>query len=112
MQQYDPTDIAGNEQVRRERTKQQRTEHYLVNEDMKWLMGSKRGRRITWRILERAGIFRSSFTGNNETFFKEGMRNVGLALMAQIHEACPESYTLMVKEQNEHRNDNDDSSSS
>lgn len=109
--QYDPTDTAGNEQVSRERKKQQRTEHYLVNEDMKWLMGSKRGRRIIWRILERAGIFRSSFTGNAETFFREGMRNVGLSLLSQIHEACPENYTLMVKEQNEHRTDSDASSS-
>lgn len=107
--QYDPTDIAGNEQARRDRSKQQRTEHYLAREDMTWLMGSKRGRRIVWRILERTGIFRSSFTGNSETFFREGMRNVGLVLMAQINEACPESYTTMVKEQNEHRS-NDDTS--
>lgn len=106
---YDPTDIAANEQVRRDRSKQQRTDNYLANEDMKWLMGSKRGRRIVWRILERTGIFRSSFTGNSETFFREGMRNVGLVLMAQINQACPESYTTMVKEQNEHR-DNDDAS--
>jgi hypothetical protein len=106
---YDPTDLAGNEQAQRDRAKQQRTEHYLASEDMKWLMGSKRGRRIVWRILERTGIFRSSFTGNSETFFKEGMRNVGLVLMAQINEACPESYTTMVKEQNDHRS-NDDAS--
>lgn len=100
---YDPTDLAGNEQAQRDRSKQQRTEHYLAGEDMKWLMGSKRGRRIVWRLLERTGIFRSSFTGNSETFFREGMRNVGLVLMAQIHETCPDSYLTMVKEQNEHR---------
>lgn len=105
--QYDPTDIAGNEQAQRDRKKQQRTEHYLAGEDMKWLMGSKRGRRIVWRLLERTGIFRSSFTGNSETFFREGMRNVGLALMAQINEACPESYMNMVKEQNGPSSDDD-----
>jgi hypothetical protein len=106
--QHDPFDIVGQEQNKRDREKQLRTENYLANEDMKWLMGSKRGRRIAWRILERTGIYRSSFTGNSETFFREGMRNVGLVLMAQIHEACPESYTLMMKEQYDRSNSTSD----
>jgi hypothetical protein len=75
-------------------------------DDIKWLMGSRRGRRIVWRLLERTGVFRSSFTGNSETFFREGMRNVGLMLMAQINEACPEQYTQMVQEQRENANRN------
>lgn len=112
MKSHDPFDIVGHEQTEREREKQQRTAAYLAAEDMKWLMGSRRGRRIAWRILDRTGIYRSSFTGNSETYFREGMRNVGLMLMAQIHEVCPESYTLMMKEQNERNSSNSDDGTS
>jgi len=30
--------------------------------DYKWLMSSKQGRRIVWRMLEQSGIYRSSFS--------------------------------------------------
>jgi hypothetical protein len=109
---HDPFDLAGQENDKREREKKLRTDAYLAAEDMKWLMGSKRGRRIAWRILERTGMYRSSFTGNSETYFREGMRNVGLMLMAQIHEVAPESYSLMMKEQNDRSNNSNDDGTS
>jgi len=67
-----------------------------------WLMGNKRGRRIMWRLLEKTGVYRCSFTGNSTTFFNEGQRNVGLMLTAQIHEHAPDAYALMLKERREH----------
>ncbi len=67
-------------------------------EDWKWLMSSKQGRRIAWRLLERAGVYRTSFTGNSETFFREGMRNMGLTIISDIHAHAPEAYALMVTE--------------
>lgn len=67
-------------------------------EDLKWLMSDKRGRRVMWRLLETAGVYRSSFTGNSETFFREGQRNVGLKLLAEIHEHCPDAFVMMLKE--------------
>ena len=67
-------------------------------EDFKWLMGNKQGRRFVWRMLEKAGVFRSTFRLNNEMAFLEGMRNMGIILMADIHELCPEKYHVMVKE--------------
>ena len=70
--------------------------------DFKWIMSNKRGRRFIWRLLEKAGVFRSSFTGNSETFFREGARNIGLQVLAMVHEHTPESYTLMLSEQKEH----------
>lgn len=66
--------------------------------DIKWLMSSKQGRRVMWRRLERAGVFRTSFTGNSETFFKEGMRNMGLLDIADITTHAPEGYALMLTE--------------
>lgn len=104
---YDPTDIEG--QRRKQRHADEKSRHLaaVAVEDFQWLMKDKRGRRIVWSLLERTGVFRSSFTGNSETFFREGQRNVGLFLMAQIHEACPEQYAVMLQEQktNDRRDD-------
>lgn len=69
-----------------------------ATEDLKWLMGHRPGRRIVWRLLDRAGVYRTSFTGNSTTFFNEGARNVGLSLLSEIHEVCPDAYVLMLKE--------------
>lgn len=68
--------------------------------DIEWLMLSVQGRRIVWRLLEITGVYRSSYTGDNDTFFKEGARNVGLILMADIQRIAPDQFTLMLKEHN------------
>lgn len=107
MQPHDPFDLVGNDEQKAKREKAQRLDAYLSDEDMKWFMGAKRGRRIAYRILDRSGVFRSSFTGNSETFFREGMRNVGLILLNQIHEVVPESYVLMMKERNDRSSSSD-----
>lgn len=67
-------------------------------DDLRWMMSDKRGRRVMWRLLETTGVYRSSFTGNSETFFREGQRNVGLKLLADIHENCPDAFVTMLKE--------------
>jgi len=62
-------------------------------------MSSKRGRRILWRLLDRAGVFRLSFNTNAMAMaFAEGNRNEGLRYLALIHTLCPELYPTMVKE--------------
>lgn len=109
MNNHNPFELAEQEAEKHERNKRARDTAYLASEDMKWLMGSKRGRRIAFRVLERTGMYRSSYSDKALlTAFNEGQRNVGLVLMAQIHEVAPESYTLMMKEQNVSRTDSDD----
>lgn len=68
-------------------------------EDFLWLMRDKRGRRFVWRLLTWTHVFKTSFTGNSETYFREGERNIGCRLIDEIHTTCPELYTAMVKEQ-------------
>jgi hypothetical protein len=68
-------------------------------DDFKWLMGSKRGRRQVWRALERAGVFRTAFSGDALSMaFAEGSKREGYYLIGQIHTSCPERYHEMVKE--------------
>lgn len=105
---FDPLDLRGQERAKEQSEERNKLAADQEKADMQWLMGSKRGRRIMWRLLERTGVYRSSFTGNSETFFREGQRNVGLMLMAQIHEVCPDQYAMMLKEQQNVRNNADD----
>lgn len=71
-------------------------------EDIKWLMAHKAGRRFMWRVLEKAGVYRSSFNNSGSiTAFNEGQRNIGLMLVAEIQDVTPDQYLAMIKERNE-----------
>src|SRR3990172_8342493 len=66
--------------------------------DLKSLLELPHGRRFIWWMLESAGVYKSSFTGNSTTFFNEGRRDLGLQLLAKITEASPEALVLMMQE--------------
>lgn len=96
----DPLDLRGQERAQEQSEAAQRLSMINEAEDFKWLMGNKRGRRVIWRWLEKTGVFRSSFNHSGSiTAFNEGARNIGLMLIAQIHECCPEHYLTMIQEQ-------------
>lgn len=68
-------------------------------EDIKWLMSSKRGRRIVHRQLDSAGVYRISFHTNAlQMAFNEGNRNQGNALLALVTAHCPERYIELLNE--------------
>lgn len=96
---YDPLDTRSHERAKADADLRAKLARESEEADLKWLMGSKRGRRIVWRQLERAGVFRLSFNTNAmQMAFAEGNRNEGLRMLAQIHALCPELYPVMVKE--------------
>lgn len=68
--------------------------------DFRNIMQTPEGRRYVWRMLSVTGVFRTSFTGNSTTFFNEGQRNVGLIIINDLNEACPERYMQMMNEAN------------
>ena len=78
--------------------------------EMEWLLAQPQGRRFIWRYLEKCGIFKTSFTGSRETDFLEGQRNVGLWLLADVNEATPEAYAVMLKEARQKGVNDDDPS--
>lgn len=102
MTHYDPLDTASQDQARSESRTRDKLAQQTEAEDVKWLMSSKRGRRIVWRVLDRAGVYRLSFNTNSMTMaFNEGARNEGLRMLSTIHAASPEMYPLMQKEASE-----------
>lgn len=102
MSDYNPIDTDSLDQARHDSGVKEKLSQQTEAEDIKWLMGSKRGRRIVWRGLDRAGVYRLSFNTNSMTMaFAEGGRNEGLRMTALIQRNCPELYTLMLKEAHE-----------
>lgn len=95
----DPTDIHEQEQeaeaFRLRELQLQRTK----DEDLKWLMGTKPGRRIAWRQLADTGVFRNPFDRDTTVMaFNCGQMNVGQRLLAQVMELAPDEFLRMLKE--------------
>jgi hypothetical protein len=96
---YDPTDLRAIELAKADADVRKRMANETEESDLKWLMSSKRGRRIVWRLLEQAGVFRLSFDANAmKMAFNEGNRNFGNRTLSQIHGFCSELYPVMFKE--------------
>ncbi len=67
--------------------------------DLATLMDTVEGRRFVWRLLDLAGIYRSSFDVEPlQMAFREGARNSGLLLVADIHEFCADKFHIMTTE--------------
>lgn len=106
--EFDPLDTRAIERAKDDRIIRERLARETEEADLKWLMNSKRGRRIVWRLLDQSGVFRLSFNTNAmQMAFAEGNRNYGNRILAMIHSICPELYPTMVKEQTYERNADD-----
>lgn len=67
--------------------------------DLKWLMAHPQGRRIVARLLDQAGVSRTSFNHSGSVMaFNEGRRDMGLFIQAEVLEAAPEGYFKLLKE--------------
>jgi len=109
VSEYDPTDIRAQEAARESQDRDQKKSNDTEESDIKWLMRNKQGRRVVWRLLEKAGVFRSVFNTNAMAMsFAEGHRNYGLQTLTLIHVACPELFPVMLKENSNERNTDDD----
>lgn len=106
MSTYDPTDIRAQERARADAATQRRLSRDTEESDLKWLVSSKRGRRIVWRLLEQAGVFRLSFNTNSmQMAFNEGNRSYGNRVLALLHAHCPDAYVQMMNEARTAEND-------
>lgn len=100
-QSNDILDIDAQEQLLKDQAKEQAHQLHIQNDDTKWLMSTKKGRRIVWRLLELARVFRLSYDTNPMAMaFNEGNRNFGNQLLAEIQSLCPERYLEMLRENN------------
>jgi hypothetical protein len=95
----DPTDLRDQEREAEADEAVVRERRRRELEDLKWLMAHPQGRRIVGRLLEEAGVNRTSFNHSGSLMsFNEGKRHVGLFLTAEVLEAAPEGYFKLLKE--------------
>jgi len=52
MNSFDPLDLRAQEKALADNSERNKLTHQKEQEDFKWMMGNKRGRRIVWRLLE------------------------------------------------------------
>lgn len=94
-----PLDLASQEEqasAKRTLDTQQREQ---FEQDLKWFLAHKQGRRIMWRWISEVGVFQPVYRPDAmEMSFAEGRRNVGLSLLNEILAVTPDSFTLMMKE--------------
>jgi len=84
-----------------DRLKRRRLRADRDDADLLWLMNQREGRRFVWRLLQVCHLYETSFTGTSATFFREGERNVGLQVLADVTRLCPDLYARMVGETKE-----------
>ncbi len=95
MSDYDPIAAALDDETAPAR------DRYAEGEakDLLWLMSSRRGRRVVFRLMEKAGSFGISFSPDAAlTAFREGQRNVMQPLMALFIAEASEQFASMLKE--------------
>lgn len=95
----DPTDLVGQEQDALHAEAVEAKARQQEVDDLKWLMAHAQGRRIVWRLLDKTGIYRTSFNHSGSVMaFNEGKRDVGLFLLAEFDEADPGGFLKMLGE--------------
>lgn len=95
------SNAADERQVRKAAQRESRERQQEIA-DLVDLMNTAYGRRIVWRLFAMCGLYKSSFTGNSNTFMLEGRRSVALDLLADIDKYCPDQFILAMRE---HRKD-------
>lgn len=95
----DPTDLKRLEREAEAEEAGARERRRKELDDLRWLLGHPQGRRIVSRLLEQAGVFRSSFnTSGSVMAFNEGRRDMGLFITGELIEASADGYMKVLKE--------------
>ena len=105
MSNYDPTDIRSQERAKADTDLRNKLAKDTEEDDFTWLMGSRRGRRIVARIIERSRAGDCCFNTNALTMsFNSGRQVEGEYQVRMARRICPELYLEMMKEMNDDRN--------
>jgi len=91
-------DVGDTASVKKRMTKAE-LEQLRLDEDVRAVLSTYRGRAFIWRVLEQAGIYRTTFNEEpNVSAFAEGMRQMGLLVIARVDAVDPNAYAKMRRE--------------
>lgn len=73
-----------------------------LNHALSTLLAQREGRVVLWWIIrDLSGWFDRTFTGNEETYFNEGRRQVGTSLFERLNRLRPTAFGDLINEMNE-----------
>ena len=99
MSEHNPYDLVAEQEREADRLSSSELAAKNADDDFLWLMSSERGRRVVRRLIETAGVFRSSFNSNAMQMANtEGRKQVGFWILEQIEKLCPKAYHTMMQE--------------
>jgi len=98
----DQSSASDPKQVKNAKGKDKRNAQQILN-DYRTVLGTPEGRRLIYHILAKCGLYHVMFSGNSRHFFNDGMRQIGVWLLAEINEADEEVYIKMQSEALERR---------
>lgn len=92
--------MSGRKSAAQQAAEQQRAELIEKAEqaDIRVLMDTPQFRRFLRRYLTLTHVFQTTFTGNSETFFREGQRSVGTTMFGEFHLACSHRFAELMDE--------------
>lgn len=65
------------------------------------IMSTEGGRNVIRRHLNSTGVFTSTWNDDSHKHaYNAGKRQAGLTLVAELQEACPDKYSLLLEENN------------
>ena len=76
-------------------------ERLLEIEQVVSVMRTENGRKLMHRFIKMSGQFRASYNPHapaNDIYFREGERNMGLQIIAELNDCAPDLYSKMMKE--------------
>ena len=93
----DTFDLDAQEARREAAVEQQKQAAVQLETDFINVMNTRAGRNVIWSLL--GPMWRSSYTeSRDDTYFREGERNVALRVWAQLQAACPTLAHKMLEE--------------
>jgi len=72
----------------------------------KRLLSTADGRLFIWHVLSLCEIYSDTFMGNSTTFYLEGKRAVGLAVLQLLEDINPTSYARLLLKKREEEDNN------
>jgi hypothetical protein len=93
------SNVAGSRQAQRELDRHRKDKEAQTLRDLRWVMSTAQGRRFMFDLIDqRCLVFSPSYTGNSETYLREGRRIVGIEVMREVQKECAAEYVQMMSE--------------
>lgn len=70
-----------------------------LDDATEFVLNNKQANVFLWWVLNQCGIYTVTGAGNSMTYFNEGKRNVGLAIINRICSVEPEAYARLMLSQ-------------